>query len=134
MHSVSRDHGAAKAWITTARGQTSGLTRTSMRTPGQFGQRFQFISDTESNPNRTPIPGQIGQWFRFEIGQFFRASGMVSEMDRIIHSREELEGRWISRQGWAFLSRAESFVNNSSTPTPKPPLIHRSFTHSHRNP
>ena len=32
-----------------------------VRIPGQFGQRFQFISDTESNPNRTPIPGQIGQ-------------------------------------------------------------------------
>ena len=32
-----------------------------LRTPGQFGQRFQFNSDTESKPNRTPIPGQIGQ-------------------------------------------------------------------------
>jgi hypothetical protein len=31
-----------------------------LRIPGQIGQRFQFNSDTESNPLRTGIPIQIG--------------------------------------------------------------------------
>ena len=35
--------------------------RPRLRTPGQIGQRFRSISDTDSNPNRTPNPAQIGQ-------------------------------------------------------------------------
>src|SRR5438876_8818070 len=53
-----------------------------LRIPGQIGQRFQFNSDSDSNPFRTGIPIQIGHRFRFEIGHFFRGPGMVSEMDR----------------------------------------------------
>jgi len=32
-----------------------------VRIPGQFGQRFQFNSDTDSDSFRTVIPIQIGQ-------------------------------------------------------------------------
>src|ERR1022692_521879 len=45
-----------------------------MHIPTVVGHPFRFISDSHSNSKRTPIPIDIGQSFRFDIGHFFGES------------------------------------------------------------
>jgi hypothetical protein len=41
-----------------------------MRIPTQVGHPFRFKSDRHYDSDRTPVPIEIGQGFRFQIGQF----------------------------------------------------------------
>jgi hypothetical protein len=53
----------AEQEVTDFVGKNAGYyyTRWTLRIPGEFGQRFQFNSDTDSDSFRTAIPIQIGQ-------------------------------------------------------------------------
>jgi len=50
------------------------LRYTSLHIPTVVGHPFRFISDSHSNSKRTPVPIDIGQSFRFDIGHFFGES------------------------------------------------------------
>ena len=58
----------------------SGANRTGI--PTQIGQRFRFNSDRVSEGIRTGFPREFGQGFRRQTGQVSRGVGTVSERDR----------------------------------------------------
>src|SRR5438552_17582603 len=54
------------------------------------------MSDTRSNPSRTPVPRQTGQVFQYQVGQFFLAAG--DGVRQVWNESVGVEGRYTTCQ------------------------------------